>query len=122
MTGRKLGLAVLTLGLAARGVSGQKPQPLHDHPAIRYATTTTTDRVAALARAIDAGTQTLKRDPRTGYLLPLLDALGVAPEPQLLVFAKTGVQRADTSPHTPRALDFDESGASAYVPGAPPLR
>src|SRR5580765_817290 len=107
MTGRKRGLAVLLLGLAVRGVSGQKPQPLHEHPAIRYATTPTTDRVAALARAIEAGTQALKRDQRTGYLLALLDALGVAPESQMLVFSKTGVQRAYTGPHTPRALYFD---------------
>ncbi len=100
MTGRKLGLAVLTLGLAIRGVSGQKPQPLHEHPAIRYATAPTTDRVAALSRAIDAGERTLVRDPRTGYLRALLDALGVAPESQLLVFSKTGVQRAYTSPRS----------------------
>ena len=121
MTGRKLGLAVLTLGLAVPGVSGQKPQPLHEHPAIRYATTQTKDRVAALSRAIDAGDRTLVRDPRTGYLRALLDALGVAPESQLLVFSKTGVQRAYTSPHTPRALYFDESIAIGYVPGAPQL-
>jgi hypothetical protein len=121
MTGRKLGLAVLTLGLAVRGVSGQKPQPLHEHPAIRYATTPTTDRVGALSRAIDAGERTLVRDPRTGYLTALLDALGVAPESQLLVFSKTGVQRAYTSPRTPRALYFNESVAVGYVPGAPRL-
>ena len=97
-------LIVAALGaVCVRGVAGQKRVPLHERPEIRYATTPTTDRVAALSRAIDAGTQTLKRDPRTGYLLPLLDALGVAPESQLLVFAKTGVQRAYTSPHTPRA-------------------
>ena len=40
---------------------------------------------------------------------------------QLLVFSKTGVQRAYTSPHNPRALYFDPSVAVAYVPGAPLL-
>jgi hypothetical protein len=40
-------------------------------------------------------------------------------ESQLLVFSKTGVQRAFTSPHNPRAIFFDESVVVAYVPGAP---
>jgi len=107
------------IALLVAGVSAQKPQPLHEHPAIRYATTETTDRMAALSRAVDAGERTLVRDRSTGYLRPLLDALGVAPESQLLVFSKTGVQRAFTSPHTPRALYFNESVAIGYVPGAP---
>ena len=60
-------------------------------------------------------------DARTGYLLSLFDALGVAPESQLLVFSKTGVQRAYTGPRTPRALYFDESVAIGYAPGAPQI-
>src|SRR5436190_9416824 len=103
------------------GASAQKTQPLHEHPAIRYAASPTTDRVGALAREIDAGTRSLARDARTGYLRPLLDALGIAPESQLLVFSKTGVQRAYTGPRTPRALYYDESVAVGYVPGAPQL-
>jgi hypothetical protein len=43
----------------------------------------------------------------------------VPAESQLLVFSKTGVQRAYTSPHSPRAIFFDESVVVAYVPGAP---
>jgi hypothetical protein len=49
----------------------------------------------------------------------VLDALGVPVESQLLVFSKTGVQRAYTSPRTPRALFFDESVVVSYVPQAP---
>ena len=37
----------------------------------------------------------------------------------MLVFSKTGVQRAYTSPNNPRALYFDESVVVGYVPGAP---
>ena len=51
--------------------------------------------------------------------VPVLEALGVPEESQLLVFSKTGVQRAYTSPHNPRAIFFDESVVVAYVPGAP---
>jgi hypothetical protein len=38
---------------------------------------------------------------------------------QLLVFSKTGVQSAFTSPRHPRAIYFDQSVAVGYVPGAP---
>jgi hypothetical protein len=47
-----------------------------------------------------------------------LRALDIAPESQLLVFSKTGVQRADTSPLNPRALYFDDSVVVGYIPGA----
>src|SRR5579862_1810563 len=122
MIGRRGPLLVMALALAVvRGGAAQAPVRLHEHPSIGYATAPTTDRVGALGRAIDNGTQSIERDPRTGYLLPLLNVLGVPVESQLLVFSKTGVQRAYTSPRTPRALYFDESVAIGYVPGAPQL-
>ncbi|MCU1384157.1 MAG: hypothetical protein JWL71_2854 [Acidobacteria bacterium] len=77
------------------------------------------DRVAALSAAIAQQQRTLTRDRQTGYLSSVLDALGVPPESQLLVFSKTGVQRAFTSPRTPRAVYFDQSVAVGYAPGAP---
>jgi hypothetical protein len=51
--------------------------------------------------------------------MSVLDALGVPVESQLLVFSKTGVQRAYTSPHNPRALFYNEAVVVGYVPGAP---
>ena len=114
-----LGMAVLGSALTA----GQKQQPstgvLDEHPAIQYAFRPATDRVAKLNAALTHGGRSLPRDPRTGYLVPLLDALGVPVESQLLVFSKTGVQRAHTSPRNPRALFFDQSVVVGYVPGAP---
>jgi hypothetical protein len=92
---------------------------LDEHPAIQYAVRPTTDRVAKLSQALTASSQSLERDSRTGYLRPLLDALGISVDSQLLVFSKTGVQRAYTSPHTPRALYYDESVVVGYLPGAP---
>jgi hypothetical protein len=94
---------------------------LDEHPAIQYASRPTTDRVARLNRTLAAGGHSLQRDSQTGYLRPVLDALGIPLESQLLVFSKTGVQRAYTNPHNPRAIFFDESVAVGYVPGAPAL-
>ena len=116
---------------------------LEEHPAIQYASRPTTDRVARLIQSLAqqslsrqsaegaaadlsrqsakgaAADRTLQRDERTGHLMSVLDALGVPVESQLLVFSKTGVQRAYTSPHNPRALFYNESVVVGYVPGAP---
>jgi hypothetical protein len=77
------------------------------------------DRVARLNEALARHERALTRDPRTGYLVSILEALDLTAESQLLVFSKTGVQRAYTGPHTPRALYFDQAVAVAYVAGAP---
>jgi hypothetical protein len=104
-------------------ISGQKPEPwggvLDEHPAIQYASRPATDRVARLTQALTGSERSLERDRRTGYLLPVLERLGVAVESQLLVFSRTGVQRAYTSAQNPRALFFNESVVVGYVPGAP---
>ena len=129
MSGRWWGpllVSVAALVMAVGGsvpTSGQKQEPwpgvLDEHPAIQYATRPTRDRVAALNQALAQNQRVLQRDPRTGYLLGVLDALGVPKASQLLVFSKTGVQRTYTSPRNPRALFFDQSVAVGYNPGAP---
>jgi hypothetical protein len=105
--------------LAAGQLSETWKGVLDEHPSIQYATRATTDRVAKLNQALAQGGRSLRRDAQTGYLAPVLDALGVPVESQLLVFSKTGVQRTYTGPHTPRAIFYDESAVVAYVPGAP---
>ncbi len=115
--------AALAMAIADGALtSGQTREPwpgvLDEHPAIQYAVRPTTDRVAKLNAALAQRGRLLQRDPRTGYLLAVLDALAVPVESQLLVFSKTGVQRAFTSPKNPRALFFNESVAVGYVPGA----
>ena len=92
---------------------------LHQHPAVGYIGRPTTDRIATLNQALATGARTLRRDAHAGYLKPVLDALGLSVDSQLLVFSKTGVQRAFTSPHNPRALFFDSSVVVGYIPGAP---
>lgn len=106
--GALIGAAALGIaGVMGAPASGQKIEPA------------AADRVARLNQALGRHERSLPRDPRTGYLTPVLDALGVPPESQLLVFSKTGVQRAYTSPHNPRAIYFDQSVAVGYAPGAP---
>jgi hypothetical protein len=122
--GLLISAAALSIAIVnSASTSGQKREPwpgvLDEHPDIQYASRPTTDRVARLNRAITQNGRSLQRDSRTGYLLAVLEALGVPVESQLLVFSKTGVQRAYTSPQNPRALFFDQSVAVGYAPGAP---
>src|SRR5438093_13337205 len=107
---RTHGLLVLATAAACTTAiaAADWPGVLHEHPAIQYAARPTTDRAAKLNDAIARGPRTLARDGQSGYLRPLLDPPGVPVESQLLVFSKTGVQRAHTRPHTPRALSVDQ--------------
>jgi hypothetical protein len=121
-----VGAVALPAAIAGSALtSGQKPEPmpgvLHEHPAIRYMGRPTTDLVAKLNQTLAESRRVLPRDARTGYLLSVLDALGVPAESQLLVFSKTGVQSAYTNPKNPRALYFNESVAVGYIAGAPVL-
>jgi len=135
--------ATVDVTLASRGRQAPWVGVLEEHPAIQYASRPTTDRVAKLNQSLAqhglsrqsaegaaadlsrqsaegaAADRTFQRDERTGHLMSVLDALGVPVESQLLVFSKTGVQRAYTSPHNPRALFYNESVVVGYVPGAP---
>ena len=91
---------------------------LDEHPSIEYAKRETHDRVATLARAIADGRLTLTHRERGGYLHSALEALRISLDSQFLVFSKTGIQRASTSPLNPRALYFDDSVVVGYIPGA----
>jgi hypothetical protein len=125
--GRLSAGAMLLAISSATGVmiAGQKAEPwtgmLDEHPAIQYRVRPGSDRVAKLNEALRRGERSLQRDSRSGYLLSVLQALGVPVDSQLLVFSKTGVQRAYTSPHNPRAIFFDTSVVVGYVPGAPAI-
>jgi hypothetical protein len=88
-----------------------------DHPAIEYSTRETSDAVAALARAIDAGRSSLTFQPSRGYLESLLAALDIPVESQMLVFSETSFEPHDISPSNPRALYFNDTVAVGWVPG-----
>jgi hypothetical protein len=95
--------------------SGSFVFPL-DSEAIRY-DTPSNDPIARLQREIDAGRRKLTRDPKTGYLKPLLEALGIPLSSQSLVFSKTSFQLHRISPDNPRALYFNDDVYVGYVPG-----
>ena len=114
-------MAVATRALTSGQIREASTGVLDEHPSIQYAFRPTTDRVAKLSRALMQNGRALRRESRTGYLRSLLDSLGLSVDSQLLVFSKTGVQSAFTSPHNPRALFFDESVVVGYVPGAPAI-
>ena len=116
------GALFATMFIRAVATQQASPEPfpglLDDHPAIAYATRQTTDRVARLNAALEAGQARLSFQEAGGYVRSVLDALGVSPSSQLLVFSKTGIQGGFTSPATPRALYFDDSLVVGYIPGA----
>ena len=119
------GAAIILAASVLRAVgSGQlsslEPFPglLHEHPAIEYATRSTSDRVARLNDALASGHTTLTFEEPAGYLRSVLRELNVASETQLLVFSKTGIQAASTGPANPRALYYDDAVVVGYIPGA----
>ncbi|MGD9904580.1 MAG: hypothetical protein AB7U83_14035 [Vicinamibacterales bacterium] len=123
-TGLAISAALLATAIATRA-AGQAPVPfpglLDEHPAIDYARRPTTDPVARLNAALRDGSTTLTHEPGLGYLRAVLAALEVPAESQVLVFSKSGIQRAFTGPDNPRALYFNPRVAVGYIAGAPAL-
>ena len=92
-----------------------------DEDALGYGKLAATGAVARLQARIDKGQARLPYDKRFGYLPALLDALDVPRSSQMLVFSKTSFQRERISPHTPRALFFNDDVYVGFIPGAPML-
>jgi hypothetical protein len=98
--------------------SAPYPGVLDEHPAIQYALRPTHDPVARLSAALAGGRASLAKRADSGYLRPVLDALEIPVQSQLLVFSKTGIQGDVTSPDNPRALFFSQSVVVGYIAGA----
>src|SRR5918995_3342217 len=95
--------AATAVGAAGTSAGHQPAAPpfagvLDEHRVIQYAQRPVRDRVSLLNRALEQGTASLAFQQEDGYLRSVLSALGIAPESQLLVFSKTGVQRAAIGP------------------------
>ena len=88
-----------------------------DHPAIAYSTRRTTDVVDALNARVQSGQLTLPFDETTGYLKPVLDALNVGVDSQLVLFSKTSLQSRLIQPRNPRVIYFNDSVIVAWVRG-----
>jgi hypothetical protein len=109
---------------AAASLQAQRPDAFTqslDHPAIRYRTAPTRDRVAELNRQIEQGRVSLTFDAGSGYLRSVMNALRVPVESQLLVFSETSAQAEQINMRNPRAVYFDDDVAIGWVRGAATL-
>jgi len=118
---RRAAILVLAMGAAA-GLGAQRRDAFsasREHPAIAYAEREGDNRVRRLSAALERGAARLSFDEAhgRGYLPSLLDALGISPESQLLVFSETSRQAKQINPGHPRAIYFDDSVDIGWVPG-----
>ncbi|QDT01530.1 hypothetical protein [Adhaeretor mobilis] len=87
-----------------------------DEAPIYYSTAEVNDGVTQLQAKLDAGKVKLSWDKRWGWLPAVLKQLEISQESQLLVFSKTSLQVHQISPHTPRALYYNDDAYIGYVP------
>ena len=99
---------VATIKLTDRVPYGREP--------VDYFGTETIDAVAKLQRLLASGKMRLNADDRFGYLLSVLERLGVPLESQLLVYSKTARAPDLVSPKTPRAIFFNDEVSVAWIP------
>ena len=96
-----------------------KPTISASHPAI-VGLPPAGDAVSRLVQRLTRGEVALeRRADGQGYLASVLAVLDVPVDSQLLVFSKTSVQAARTSPERPRAVYFRDDVMVAHVPGTP---
>ncbi len=109
-------LAIAAVTWALSVVVAQEPLDIPlSHPAIRYGQATN-DPVAALLRQPQALARLESADP-AGLLEPLLAALSVPAESQMLVFSKGSLQSTRINAGNPRALYFNDAVAVGWVRG-----
>ncbi len=119
---RFLGCGLVAVAACARAdFQGATHLMPFDEETLAYSKSPDTSSVARLQKRIDAGEVTLKKDARFGYLLSVLEALGVPRASQMLVFSKTSFQRDRIAPSTPRALYYNDGVYIGYVAGSPLL-
>jgi hypothetical protein len=114
----RLVIAFVAWGTAA-AVSAQFDESPFDpeHPAIAYFTRPTTDVVDALHTRVQSGLVNLPYNENTGYLKPILDALNVSVDSQMVVFSRTSLQQSIIRPRNPRVIYFNDSVVVAWVRG-----
>ena len=116
-----LGCAVLAGAMVARADDFQGATHImpFDEDTIAYSKTKSTGPVAKLQERMDKGEVQLKRDADYGYLLSILEALGVKKSSQMLVFSKTSFQRERIDPKHPRAIFLGDDVYVGFIPGSP---
>jgi hypothetical protein len=118
-----LSAAALALWVSAAGLSAQRNDAFQEsrhHPALNYSATKPADAIAALNAKLESGEATLaySAGPR-GYLPAVLEALGISPTSQLLVYSQTSFQASHISSANPRAVYFNDDVSVAFIRGAP---
>ena len=77
--------------------------------------------MAQLNAKLEPGELRLTYEPVRGYLPSVLEALGISPTSQTLVFSQTSFQASHISPANPRAIYFNDDVSVAFIRGAPLL-
>src|SRR5688500_15224282 len=90
-------LLILYLALLAAPV-GALAQATYEHEPISYNSAPAADAIARLQADLDSAKATLEYDAKHGYLVSVLNRLGIPVSSQTLVFSKTSVQRDQISP------------------------
>ena len=88
-----------------------------DHPAIAYSTAAVDTAAEAVNRRVADGSLRLVKEPVTGYLRSLLEALRIPIESQALVYSQTSLQARSIHKGNPRAVYFNDTVALGYVRG-----
>jgi hypothetical protein len=112
-------LAIVSAALLSGAASAQLTYDA-EYPALNYGKVAPKDRFSALLQELDAGTLTLQASPEgdQGYLLSLLQTLGIDPSSQILVFSKTSLKQRFINSQNPRALYFNDQVYVGYTPGS----
>lgn len=113
--------AVVLLSASAQDFQGATHLVPFEEENLQYGKTLAIGAISRLQARLDSGEKSLSWDERRGYLPAVLDALGISPHSQALVFSKTSFQRDRISPQNPRALYFNDDVYIGYVPGSPLL-
>ena len=117
--------AFAALWLTVVGLYAQRsdafPESRH-HPAMRYGATQPADVAAGVNARLERGELALTFEPGgRGYLKSVLDAFGISPTSQALVYSQTSLQASYISAANPRAVYFNDDISVAWVRGAPLL-
>ncbi len=93
----------------------------NEYPEMGYSREAVDNRVARLARSLEAREVTLEFEPGRGWLDGLLEALDIDASSQVLVFSRTSLQIDTILPQSPRAIYFNDDTYVAFVQDAPTL-
>lgn len=88
-----------------------------EYPVIGYSGKPAQNPVAHLQERLESGDVKLEFKAPRGYLDSLLQALGIDPSSQTLVYSKSSLQIDHISAATPRAIYFNDNVYVAYVQG-----